>query len=78
VKSLIKWGSGSAWSVGYIEGTDVRLERMRTLDQKLMFLVSDSEYTYLHCDAQRFYSQDDMDVAIIQWAINNGRLEYLH
>ena len=78
MRTLIKWNAGSAWSLGWIEGTDMRIERMRTIDQRLMFMVSDSEYTYLHCDSRRFNSMDELEEGIIQWAIDNGRLEYLH
>jgi len=78
MKSLIKWGVGSAWNFGFIEGTDVRIERMRTMDKKLMFLISDDNFTYLHCDSQRFHSQEDLDAGIIAWAIRAGKVEYLH
>jgi hypothetical protein len=73
----IVWGVGGAWNFGYISGTTLRVERMKTLDKQLIFLISDDEHTYLHCDAQRFGSMKELEDGIIRWAIQAGRLNYL-
>lgn len=74
----IIWGVGSAWGLGRIVGTDLRVERMRTMDKKLMFLVSDDEYTYLHCDSQRFDTMEELEAGVIEWAVESGRMIRLH
>jgi hypothetical protein len=60
----IDWQRGSAFNFGYIEGTDYRAERMRGIDDRYGFLLSDSKKTYLFVSGCIYNTPEERDTAI--------------
>jgi hypothetical protein len=68
---FIKWGKGSAFMFGRIEGDDShRVERNRTADGKRWkFMVSDS-ITYRYVDDREFHTKEELESAVYEWIKN--------
>jgi len=64
---MITWGTGSAFNMARIPGTDIRLERSRNQDKSWSFMVSNDRLTYLHVDNRKFPSMPEMEQTILQW-----------
>ena len=64
---IINWGTGSAFNLGRIPDSDIRVERVRDQDKKLYFLLSDDAYTYLYCDDKRYDSLQEMEAGVFNW-----------
>ena len=63
----IKWGTGSAFNMARIPGTDYRLERSRNQDKSWSYMISDDSLTYLHVDNKKFASMGELEIAIWKW-----------
>ena len=50
----IHWGKGSAFNLGRIPDSEIRVERVKDQDNKFYFLLSDRQWTYLYCDNKRY------------------------
>ena len=70
----INWGTGSAFNLGRIPDSDIRVERVRDQNKKLYFLLSDDAYTYLYCDDKRYDSLQDMEAGVFNWLRMKGRI----
>ena len=70
----IHWGTGSAFGLGRIPGTVIRVERMKGMDGKWSFLISDDHYTYLHVDNQKFDTVSEMTEGVFEWLKMRGRI----
>ena len=64
---IINWGTGSAFNLGRIPDSDIRVERVRDQNKQLYFLLSDDQYTYLYCDDKRYDSLQDMEAGVFEW-----------
>ena len=71
---MINWGKGSAFNLGRIPDSDIRVERVRDQDKKLYFLLSDDSYTYLYCDDKRYDSLQEMEAGVFEWLKLKGRM----
>ena len=70
----IHWGKGSAFNLGRIPGSDVRVERVKDQDMKFYFLLSDNQYTYLYCDDKRYDTLAEMEAGVFEWLQLKGRI----
>ena len=70
----INWGTGSAFNLGRIPDSDIRVERVRDQDKRLYFLISDDQYTYLYCDDKRYDTLAEMEAGVFEWLQIKGRL----
>lgn len=66
MESNIKWGKGSGFNFGRIEGSDIRIERSNH-PKGWCFLASDSQLTYLHVDNRYFNTKEELDNCILSW-----------
>lgn len=64
--SKIEWGKGSAFNLGRIPGSDIRVERSNT-PQGWCFLASNNQETYLHVDNRYFKTKQELDECILEW-----------
>jgi len=71
---IINWGTGSAFNLGRIPDSDIRVERVRDQNKQLYFLLSDDQYTYLYCDDKRYDSLQDMEAGVFNWLRMKGRI----
>jgi hypothetical protein len=71
----IEWGVLSAFNMGRIPGSDIRIERGRNDDRTWNFMLSDDSHTYLYVDDRKFNSIEDMTVAIFNWIDNREKYE---
>ena len=71
---IINWGKGSAFNLGRIPDSDIRVERVRDQDKRLYFLISDDQYTYLYCDDKRYDNLQDMETGVFNWLRMKGRI----
>ena len=70
----INWGTGSAFNLGRIPDSDIRVERVRDQDKKLYFLLSDSQWTYLYCDDRRYDNLQDMEAGVFEYLKLKGKI----
>lgn len=70
----INWGTGSAFNLGRIPDSDIRVERVRDQNKQLYFLLSDDQYTYLYCDDKRYDTLQEMEGAVFEWLKLKGRI----
>ena len=70
----IHWGKGSAFNLGRIPDSDVRVERSRDHENKFYFLLSDNQYTYLYVDNKRYDTLADMEAGVFEWLKTKGRI----
>ena len=70
----INWGSGSAFNLGRIPDSGIRVERVRDQDKRLYFLISDDATTYLYCDDKRYDSLQEMEAGVFNWLQMKGRM----
>jgi len=70
---VINWGKGSAFNLGRIPGSEIRVERVKDLHMKHYFLLSDDSYTYLYCDSERYETLQEMESAVFEWLKLKGR-----
>ena len=70
----INWGKGSAFNLGRIPDSDIRVERSRDQDNKFYFLLSDDQYTYLYVDDKRYDSLQEMEAGVFEWLQLKGRI----
>jgi hypothetical protein len=63
----IHWGKGSAFNLGRIPGSEIRVERVKDQDMKFYFLLSDNQYTYLYCDDKRYDTLSEMEDGVFEW-----------
>jgi hypothetical protein len=63
----IDWGKGSAFNLGRIKNSNIRVERVKDQNMKWYFLLSDEQYTYLHCDGGRYDTLQEMESAVFEW-----------
>jgi len=77
----IYWGQGSAFNLGTVGDTGVRIERynmsMKGDPPKWRFLLADDELTYFHVDDRNFSTREDLETAAVEWLIRAGRLSWL-
>ena len=73
----IEWGTASAFNMGRIEGTDIRVERGKSLKGKWLYLLSDDQYTYLSVCPTEFETIEELEAAVFQWLVDSGRLSWL-
>ena len=59
-----EWLKGSASNFGYIEDSDIRVERYSKPDKSLYFFLSSSKKTYFKHSGP-FYSPKDRDKAVL-------------
>lgn len=62
----ISWGKGSGFNLGRVEGTDYRVERMKGMDNRHGFLLSDSKKTYLYVSGCIYSTAEERDTAILR------------
>ena len=70
----IHWGKGSAFNLGRIPDSDIRVERARDQDNKFFFLLSDAQSTYLYCDDKRYDTLAEMEAGVFEWLKLKGRM----
>jgi len=70
----INWGTGSAFNLGRIPDSEVRVERVKDQNNKFYFLLSDTKYTYLYCDNKRYDTLQDMEQGVFDWLKMKGRI----
>ena len=71
---IINWGKGSAFNLGRIPDSEIRVERVRDQNKQLYFLLSDDQYTYLYCDDKRYDNLQDMEAGVFEWLRLKGRI----
>ena len=71
---IINWGTGSAFNLGRIPNSEVRVERVKDQNNKFYFLLSDSQWTYLYCDDKRYDTLQEMEGAVFEWLKMRGRI----
>ncbi len=71
---IINWGKGSAFNLGRIPDSEVRVERSRDQDNKFYFLLSDNQYTYLYVDDKRYDTLAEMEAGVFEWLQLKGRI----
>ena len=71
---MINWGTGSAFNLGRVPDSDIRVERVRDQNKQLYFLLSDDQYTYLYCDDKRYDSLQEMEEGVFEWLKLKGRI----
>jgi hypothetical protein len=69
----IHWGRGSAFNLGRIPGSSVRVERTRN-DHGWSFLISNDEVTYLHVDGAHYETKEELDRGALDWIHRNKKL----
>jgi hypothetical protein len=69
----IHWGRGSAFNLGRIPGSSVRVERTRN-DHGWSFLISNDEVTYLHVDGVYYETKEELDKGALNWIHRNKKL----
>ena len=69
----IHWGRGSAFNLGRIPGSSVRVERTRN-DNGWSFLISNDEVTYLHVDGAYYETKEELDKGALDWIHRNKKL----
>ena len=62
----IKSGKGSAYNIGYIDHSEIRVERMKGEDGRHGFLLSSPKKTYLFVSACIYNTPKERDDAIKQ------------
>ena len=72
-KDKIHWGRGSAFNLGRIPGTSIRVERTRN-DKGWSFLLSNDEVTYLHVDGTYYETKEELDKGALDWIHRNKKL----
>ena len=70
----INWGTGSAFNLGRIPGSEIRVERVKDQNMQWYFLISDDSQTYLHCNDQRFDTVPEMEEGVFEWLKIKGRI----
>ena len=70
----IHWGKGSAFNLGRIPDSEIRVERSKDQDNKFYFLLSDDQYTYLYVDNKRYDTLADMEAGVFEWLKLKGRM----
>ena len=70
----INWGKGSAFNLGRIPDSAIRVERSKDQDNKFYFLLSDDQYTYLYVDDKRYDTLAEMEAGVFEWLQIKGRL----
>ena len=70
----INWGKGSAFNLGRIPDSAIRVERSKDQDNKFYFLLSDDQYTYLYVDDKRYDTLAEMEAGVFEWLKLKGRL----
>ena len=70
----IHWGKGSAFNLGRIPDSEVRVERVKDQNNKFYFLLSDSQWTYLYCDDKRYDTLQEMEQGVFDWLKMKGRI----
>ena len=70
----IHWGTGSAFNLGRIPDSEIRVERVKDQNKQLYFLLSDDSYTYLYCDDKRYDSLQEMEAGVFNWLQMKGRI----
>jgi alkyl hydroperoxide reductase subunit AhpC len=80
----IEWGTKrkdgvlhGAFNMGHIEGTDIRVERHRSINNKWLYLLSDDQYTYLRVCPTEFETIEELEEAVFTWLVDSGRLSWL-
>jgi len=69
----IHWGKGSAYNLGRIPGSSVRVERSRNNDG-WTFLISNDHLTYLHVDLFPVGTKEELDQEILRWIATHKKL----
>ncbi|HIE83880.1 MAG TPA: hypothetical protein EYQ00_08570 [Dehalococcoidia bacterium] len=65
---VITWGRASAFNLGRVAGTDIRVERNRDKDgKKWAFLISNDDSTYLYVDDHWYDTKEELDRGIEEW-----------
>ena len=70
----IHWGKGSAFNLGRIPDSEIRVERVKDQDNKFYFLLSDRQWTYLYCDNKRYDTLQEMEQGVFDWLKMKGRI----
>ena len=70
----INWGKGSAFNLGRIPDSAIRVERSKDQDNKFYFLLSDDQYTYLYVDDKRYDTLAEMEAGVFEWLKLKGRM----
>ena len=70
----IHWGKGSAFNLGRIPDSEIRVERSKDQDNKFYFLLSDDQYTYLYVDNKRYDTLAEMEAGVFEWLKLKGRM----
>ena len=66
MENSIKWGRGSGFNFGRIDGSNVRVERSNH-PKGWCFLASDDKLTYMHIDDRYFKTKEELDDCILSW-----------
>lgn len=77
----IHWGTGSAFNLGRVGDTGIRIERYNVGDKTnplWRFLLADDETTYMHVDNREFRTREELEQAAVEWLVQAGRIVWLN
>lgn len=69
----IHWGKGSAYNLGRIPGSSVRVERYQN-QHGWSYLISNDKLTYLFAATLSVGTKDELDAEILRWIAVNKKL----
>ena len=73
--------TGSAFNLGRVGDTGVRIERYNVgdkLNPRWRFLLADDATTYMHVDDREFATREELERAAVEWLVQAGRISWLN